>query len=151
MMKNVYLILLLMIIACNISATNNLVLYLYSGTTISFPIEDQPKIVFEDGVISISTERFQINNVQKYTFSENEALSIEGVDTDEVKMYQGDKIVVDLNSVSDKVSVYSSKGLEQAVSAVKTDERKVVLDMSNLQPDVYVISVGNKSFKIRKK
>jgi hypothetical protein len=134
---------------------NHLTLYLSSGTTLSFPVEEKPQITFEGNVLCISTERFQITNVKKYTFSENEALAIETVEAEKgdlaLTKLEGEKIAVSVKDASAVVRVYSSKGVEQSVhKAVGTDGR-VILDLTGLMPDVYVISVGEETLKIRKK
>ena len=135
--------------------TNHLTLYLSSGTTLSFPVEDKPQITFEGNVLCISTERFQITNVRKYTFSENEALAIETVEANkegvELTKLEGEKIAVSVKDASAVVRVYSSKGVEQNIHKAVGTDGQVILDLTGLMPDVYVISVGEETLKIRKK
>jgi len=59
---------------------NHLVLYLSSGTTLTIPVEEKPQITFEGTVLCINTERYQMTDVKKYTFSENETVGIETVE-----------------------------------------------------------------------
>lgn len=136
-------------------ATNHLTIYLHSGAQISIPVEEKPQITFEGNVLCINTERFQITDVKKYTFSENEAVGIEtieaGKDGMAVKQLEGEKIAVNVKDTKAVVRVYSTNGVERNVRQSLGPDGQVILDLTGLMPDVYVISVDSKTFKIRKK
>ncbi|MBQ9667056.1 MAG: hypothetical protein IJV33_11400 [Bacteroidaceae bacterium] len=137
------------------SATNHLTLYLNSGTTLSFPVEEKPQITFEGNVLCINTERYQITDVRKYTFSKNEEVGIEAVEVDKkgvaLTRLDGEKIAVSVKDADAAVCVYSSNGIEQNVGKAVDADGRIVLNLEGLMPDVYVISIGSETFKIRKK
>lgn len=142
-------------VTCCAMETNNLILYLNSGTTLSFPVDEKPQITFEGNVLCINTERYQITDVKKYTFSKNEAVGIETVEAgkDGVAMTRldGEKIALRAKDASAVVHIYSSKGVEQNVHRTIGTDGQVILDLTGLMPDVYVIVVGDETHKIRKK
>lgn len=146
-------ILLLFFFSIPAGASNHLVLYLVSGTTLTIPAEERPQITFEGNVLCISTERFQISAVRKYTFSENEALSLETLDEDDksIKRLDDMRIAVRPKVPSANVRVLSTNGTEQPVHKTVDAEGCAVIDLTGLMPDVYVISIGNETFKIKKK
>lgn len=155
-MKNSFSILFffLALKLCAISH-NHLILYLNSGTQLSFSVEDKPQITFEGNVLCINTDRFQIADVKKYTFSENEAVGIETVEASKdgvaLTRLDGEKIAVSMKDVSAAVHVYSSKGVEQNIHKTIGTDGQVILDLTGLMPDVYVIAAGDETLKIRKK
>lgn len=156
-MKRLYFIIICIILSYNINAStpNNIIIYLSSGTTLSFSVEEKPQITFEGNLLCVNTERFQITDVKKYTFSENEAVGIETMDAGKgglaLTRLDGEKIAVSVKDASVVVRVYSSKGIEQNIHKVISKDGKVILDLTGLMPDVYVIAIGDETLKIRKK
>ncbi|MDE5999928.1 MAG: hypothetical protein K2H04_07670 [Bacteroidaceae bacterium] len=137
------------------SDTNYLVIHLSSGTRLTLPVEDRPQITFDGSVLCISTERFLLSDILKYTFSENDAVGIETIDADKpgvsLKRLDGEKIAVGVKDASAMVRVYSASGVEQPIRRTASEEGAVTLDLTGLVPGVYVISVGGETLKIRKK
>ena len=154
MMKHITFFLFLFI-SLSTHATNHLILYLNSGTTLSFPVDEKPQITFEGNVLCINTERYQITDVRKYTFSKNEEVGIEAVEVDKkgvaLTRLDGEKIAVSVKDTDAAVCVYSSNGIEQKVNNVVDADGRIVLNLEGLMPDVYVVSIGSETFKIRKK
>lgn len=155
-MKNsIFFLLFVFSLATQAIETNHLTIYLHSGAQLSIPVEEKPQITFEGNVLCINTERFQITDVKKYTFSENEAVGIEtieaGKDGMAVKQLEGEKIAVNVKDTKAVVRVYSTNGVERNVRQSLGPDGQVILDLTGLMPDVYVISVGSETFKIRKK
>lgn len=134
---------------------NSLVIYLNSGTKVAFPIDEKPQITFEGSILCINTERYQITDVKKYTFSRNEEVSIqeveEGNDSPNFRILEGEKIAVKAQDPSAAIHIYSSKGVEHAVNTETDANGYTVMDMAGLMPDVYVIAIGDETFKIRKR
>ena len=137
------------------SDSNYLVIHLSSGTRLTLPVEDRPQITFDGSVLCISTERFLLSDVLKYTFSENDAVGIEAIDADKsgvsLKRLDGEKIAVRVKDASAMVRVYSASGVEQPIRRTASEEGAVTLDLTGLVPGVYVSSVGGETLKIRKK
>lgn len=151
----IFIVCFILTIRVHATETNNLILYLNSGISLSFPVAEKPQITFEGNVLCINTERFQITDVKKYTFSKNEAVGIETVEAgkDGVAMTRldGEKIALRAKDASAVVHIYSSKGVEQNVHRTIGTDGQVILDLTGLMPDVYVIAVGDETHKIRKK
>lgn len=151
----IFIVCFILTIRVHATEANNLILYLNSGTTISFPVDEKPQITFEGNVLCINTERYQITDVRKYTFSKNEEVGIEAVEVDKkgvaLTRLDGEKIAVSVKDTNGAVCVYSSNGIEQKVGKAVDADGRIVLNLEGLMPDVYVISIGCETFKIRKK
>lgn len=134
---------------------NSLVIYLNSGTKIIFPVEDKPMITFEGNILCINTERYQITDVKKYTFSRNEEVSIQEVEDDKnnatFRVIDGERIAINAKDPSIDVHIYSSKGMEHNVNKENDADGNIVIDMAGLMPDIYIIAIGNETIKIRKR
>lgn len=152
MRKKTYLFIIGLLLSSIVFA-NNLVIYFYSGTVISIPVEEKPKIEFADKVVSINTEHFQFNDVKKYTFSDNEALGIEFSDEefDNIEFIDENKLSVSLKDLKAKIAVFSTNGVEMHVLQIPRKKNEVVLDLNSLPDGVYIVYVGNENFKIRKR
>lgn len=135
---------------------NSLVIYLNSGTKIIFPVEDKPLITFEGNILCINTERYQITDVKKYTFSRNEEVSIQEIEDDKnnatFRVIDGERIaIINAKDPSVDVHIYSSKGIEHNVNKENDADGNIVIDMAGLMPDIYIIAIGNETIKIRKR
>lgn len=132
---------------------NNLIVYFNSGTKITLPVSEKPQITFEGNVLCVNTERYQFTDVKKYTFSKNEELSIEVIEADgkQLTKLDGEKLAVKTKGDKEALHVYSSKGIMQKVNQQMGSDGTVVLDIMGMPADVYIIKIGDKSFKFRKK
>ena len=154
-MKHIISILLFtLLLPSYASDDNSLVIYLNSGTKILFPVKDNPQITFEDNLLCINTERYHITDVKKYVFSKNEEVSIQGVEGDNksnVRLLDGERIVINAKDSKASVRIYSSNGIEHKVKSEKQSDGSIVVSMSGLAPDTYIIAVGDETIKIRKR
>ena len=134
--------------------TNKLLIHLKSGAILSFNIDEKPQVIFEGSVLCINTNRFQISEVKKYTFSKNEELGIESVEEKKnmtLTQLDGEKIAVSVKDTGEAVHVYSANGIEQYVSKFVNNDGEIVIDFAGLLPDIYLITIGSETIKIRKK
>lgn len=134
---------------------NSLVVYLNSGATLLFPVAEKPQLTFEGSILCINTNRYQISDVKKYTFSKNEATGLQEIEGGENKLdfnfLEGEKISIRVKDPSVVVRIYSSNGIEHAVKRESGTNGSIVVDMASLMPDVYIIAVGEETIKIRKR
>ena len=155
-MRHILFILTLAIILPSHAAENNsLVIYLNSGARIAFPVEEKPQLTFEGSILCINTDRYQISDVKKYTFSKNEAAGIQEVEGGNSNLnfnfLEGEKIAISVKAPSVVIRIYSSNGTEYAVKRENDTNGNVVIDMVGLMPDVYIVAVGEETLKIRKR
>lgn len=131
-----------------------LVLTMRDGTTQRVSMADNPRTTVENGVLKVRTAEaemaFPLDNVGTFTF-EQQLAGIEAIDKDDEDTYGYENGLLTVRTRSGKpVSVYSVDGRE--VTRVKTDTGgECRVDMSGYQQGVYIVSIGNKSFKIYKR
>lgn len=150
------LIILAVLLSVNSRATAEesdcLVVMLKNGTTLTVPINEMPKITFDGTVMNIATERLQINNVSKYTFA-----SSSGTDIGEVESMRnagvtmdGEKVYIRIPKPETDVRCYTVDGKELDVRKRSSGLNVISINLSEIHQQVFIISVGGESIKIRK-
>lgn len=132
-------ILLLLLTIVQVSASSHLVLFLTSGTRVSIPVTEQPKISFEGNVIAVGGVSYQMDNVQKWMVGDLETVGIEDV------------ITVTPKVKGTLAKVFNAAGVE-VPAGVKTDRNgRLQVDLKGLPMGVYVIQFGTESLKVTKR
>lgn len=124
-----------------------------SGNHVSIPIAEQPKILFEDGVMRVGTEDFLVSNVSKYLIGTDEMLGIKGVQENNLHIDANDAVNGKVrigNYNGQVVKMFSSDGIEVACD-VKVASNHAVIDYSSLPAGVYILSIGKETIKIQKR
>ena len=116
-----------------------------------FPFTDNPKITFDEGVVQILTERYQLMNVRKYTFDNTGNVGIEDVVNNSGLTFSQDGNVITLSPKGKTVQLFSTSGIELPIKAKNNGNGMLSIDMSGYVSGVYMLSVGNESIKIKKK
>ena len=116
-----------------------------------FPITDNPKITFDEGVVQILTERYQIINVRKYTFDNTGNVGIKDVVDNSGLTFSQDGNVITLSPKGKTVKLFSTSGIELPIKAKNNGNGMLSIDLSGYVSGVYMLSVGNESIKIKKK
>lgn len=123
-----------------------------SGSHVSIPIAEQPKISFSNGVISVGSEDFQVSNVSKYLFGTDEVLGVNAVARGEILINADDANrgnVSIINYKGEMVKLYAANGIELPVKVTVTgNEAKV--DYTNQPAGIYILSVGEETIKFKK-
>lgn len=130
----------------------SLVVLLKNGSSITFNIDEMPKITFEGTVMNIATERLQISNVNKYTFnglSGTDIATIENTHNADVTL-DGDKAYIKLPKPDTNVRCYTVDGKELSVSKRNAGENIISINLSEIDQQVFILNVGGESIKIRK-
>ena len=130
-----------------------LTVHLASGGKVFFPLTEEPVITFDGGVVTIATGRYQISEVRKYTFDDF-ATDIENAEGDgtAVDGYSPDGrfFSIRLKDASVPVRLRTAGGIE-VPRGLKPDGNGVIrIDMSRLGQDIYLLTVGNETIKIRR-
>lgn len=130
------------IIPCFLYAENeeqSLVILMKSGTRISIPITEQPKIVFEENVITVGGISYQLENVQKWLVGDPETVGIEDI------------VTVTPHEKGAQAKVFNAAGVEMPAE-IKTDQQgRLQCNLKKLPSGVYVIQVGKETFKVSRK
>ncbi|MBD5261644.1 MAG: T9SS type A sorting domain-containing protein [Bacteroides sp.] len=112
------------------------------------PIKDASEITFDANLMAIGSEVYNMNLLKKYYFADSEALGVEEI-TGEIPGLKIDPTgLISFSSMTrkDDVEVYNLAGIPQSF----TNDGNVI-DIRNLQPDVYVVKIGAASIKFVKK
>ena len=116
-----------------------------------FPITDNPKITFDEGVVQILTERYLLMNVRKYTFDNTGNVGIKDVVDNSGLAFSQDGNVITLLPKGKTVKLFSTSGIELPIKAKNNGNGMLSIDLSGYVSGVYMLSVGNESKKIKKK
>lgn len=125
--------------------TNAVVLYMTANRTKVIPLEDAHEITFSGSQINIGLLSFPLNEIVRYEFGTSSYIKdiegdVKGISIDP----QGFIDISKLNEQS-PVSVYGIDGAEHQFTL-----RDEVIDISGLMPGIYVIRIGNTSFRMLK-
>lgn len=144
------LITLTMLIAASVAiSAKSLVLVLTDGTLVYYYLggDTNPVMKFEGNKVSVDTDAFTFENIQKFYVSQTDATGID--DKKEVTTsFDGSALYV--NTTEGTVGVYKTDGTKMEVTVSKTDNMTVV-QTSSLERGVYIVKVGNTSLKFYKK
>lgn len=130
---------LLLLTMVHATASSHLVLFLTTGTRVSIPVTEQPKISFERNIIVVGGVSYQMDNVQKWMVGDPETVGIEDV------------IMVTPKVKGTQAKVFNAAGIE-VPAGVKTDSNeRLQVDLKGLPTGVYVIQFGTESLKVTKR
>lgn len=127
---------------------------LKSGNHVSIPIADQPKIVFDNGVMSVGKEDFLVSNVMKYIIGTDEELSaidnayFDVICIDAKDAANGTVLISNYNG--HQIKMYSANGMEVPCK-VSINAATAKVDYSSLPTGIYILNVGKENIKIQKR
>ncbi len=123
----------------------SLVVLLKSGTMISLPVSERPKIKFNGTVMRVGDCDYQVENVRKWMVGTLEEIVENGVGDirPENRIVYRDGVLTVGNRTD--VHVYNAAGMEMPVR-LKNGQ----VNLSAWPRDVYLVKIGAETFKIRK-
>lgn len=124
-----------------------LVVLLKSGTQISLPVSDQPKITFDGTVMRVGDGDYQIENVRKWMVGDPEQLGVETTQAERTLQYSNGVLTVNGNA---DIRIYNAAGMEMPFNARSNGDGRLRIDLSSWLQDVYLVKVGTETLKIRK-
>lgn len=112
------------------------------------PIKDASEITFDANLMAIGSEIYNMNLLKKYYFADSENLGVQEISGDIQGLKIDAKGLISFSSKTEKenIEVYNLSGLSQPFYLNGN-----VIDIRNLQPDVYVVKIGSASIKFIKK
>ena len=152
-MKHIITIVLLFFGLSAYSAPRDcIILHFMDGSYVVVPLEGNPKITFDGNIVQIDNERYQFTNVRKYTIADSEnsgIIDIRDGNSGRVS-FDKDQMVVRLNSPSQTVRLHSAVGVEIPIDT-KPDVNGVLrIPIPQSPNQVYLLTIGNETIKIRK-
>ena len=112
------------------------------------PIKDASEITFDSNLMAIGSEVYNMNLLKKYYFADSENLGVQEISGE----IQGLKIdptgLISFGETirKENIEVCNLSGISQPFAITGN-----VIDIRNLQPDVYVVKIGSASIKFVKK
>lgn len=131
-----------------------LVIEFMSGETVSFILEEHPKLTFSGTELVITSPSYEtsypLSDLKRYTFKFVEVSGITSVqdNADGIRQTDG-TVIIDGAAPGTAITVYSSSGIT-AASVTADNTGRAVINTSPLPSGVYIIKYGDKTTKIRK-
>lgn len=140
-----YVLFLLMATQMFAEGERSLCVLLKSGTQISLPVSEQPRITFDGTIMRVGDGDYQIENVRKWMIGDPDEIAntIENLKSENAIVYKNGILTVGNRT---DVRAYNAAGIEMPVHM-----RNGQVDMSAWPQDVYVIKAGTETLKLRKR
>lgn len=124
-------------------------IHLKSGSNVYFLLTENPKITIDKGILTVSTERFQLSNISKYTLDVNAAdiSSPEGIEKMNYSL-EGKVAYIATSKVDEAVNLYSLDGKELPIYIIYRDKSGLAVDLSMFQTGVYLLRIGSETLQI---
>lgn len=124
-------------------------IHLKSGSNVYFLLTENPKITISKGILTVSTERFQLSNISKYTLDVNAAdiSSPEGAAKLSYSL-EGKVAYIATSKADEAVSLYSLDGKELPTHIIHRDNSGLAVDLSRYQTGVYLLRIGSETLQI---
>lgn len=112
------------------------------------PIKDASEITFDSNLMAIGSEVYNMNLLKKYYFADSENLGVQEISGEIPGLKIDPKGLIYVEEYIGKadIEVYNLAGISQTFSIAGN-----VIDIRNLQTDVYVVKIGRSSIKFMKK
>lgn len=117
----------------NAKEQNCMLVHFTDGSYAFFPISQMPKVCFDEGTIVISTERYQISNIKKYTFADLSETGIEDIaESGSISSFSTDdnNIYIKLTNRAQTIKLYTISGIELPFNAKPDEEGRIVVNLS---------------------
>ena len=124
-------------------------IHLKSGSNVYFLLTENPKITIDEGILTVSTERFQLSNISKYTLDANAAdiSSSEGMEKMSY-LLKGKVAYIATSKANEEVTLYSLDGKELPTHILHKDRSGLTIDLSKYQTGVYLLRIGSETIQI---
>lgn len=130
-----------------------IIVYMKGGNYALFPIDKSPRITFEGKVVSISDERWQISNVQKYTIGDSEETGIiEMAGSKNLKGYslKDGQVIVRLTDKTKQVRLYTLSGIEIPIASKPDANGFLRLKFPSGGDGVFLLNIDGETLKVRR-
>lgn len=124
---------------------------LTSGTLFSFLLESNPVITYEDNSLLINKDAkttYALDQIKNYHFTEDDQTAVEMFSANALRIVKIDEETIEVQNAQAGTIVTITAVNGMVMSQAKADsEGKATVKLPN-QKGVYVVTAGNKSFKI---
>lgn len=119
-----------------------------AGGVTTIPLADADCIIINGNYFTIGSFSLDIQNLKKYEFVDSSTSGINDVigDISDFRFNSDGKIIIPTRMIGKPVNVYLLSGLKCEVSTHGN-----IIDMHKLATGIYLVKVGETSFKFKKK
>lgn len=134
------------------NAIDKIVFEMQDGTSISFCLEDEPKITFDETCIDVAT----VDNLYHIPLESflwirfNTDINAGIKETSLITEFSSDIIIVNNVNPAIKISLYNMEGKVFPIKVIQEGSSKII-SISELEKGNYVLCVGQNKFKFVKK
>lgn len=147
-MKKLFLLAVLCL-AVSVVGAKSVVFNLANGTKVYYLLggEKNPIMKMVDGAVVVNADQYAFSDIKSFYISEtDDPTAIEAVRADYAR--RGNVLVAKAKA-GDAVTVYSTGGAVVLTASAGADG-DALIDLSTLAKGVYVVKIGNSSFKVSK-
>lgn len=135
-------------------AESHLVVYFTNGSATSFVVDDKPHVSFSENEILIrakdmSTE-YPVASVRKFAFADKSGLVSPELIDNEVRFTYTDRDCLGACGLksNEPITLYRTDGTCALTTKANADGNAEI-DLSNLEPGIYIVNTASKTFKIQ--
>ncbi len=150
-MKKIFTLLVLALATVSIEA-KSLVFTLENGSLVYYQLggDTNPVMLFKEGKVCVNTDAYEISEIKKFYISDEDDPNAIGELKEEVVPHFKANTFSMKAPTSAETSVYDVNGIEMKAEVSKRDGF-VNIDLAKLKKGVYLIRVGDTSFKVQKR
>lgn len=151
MNKRIVIAIACLLFSIGISFGKSLVLTLANNTLVYYVLggDKNPMMRFADGKVCVNSDEYAFSNIKNFYISETDDPSgIEHLLKEQQITYKAGMLIVHTDS-PESISVYTVNGMKISVP-VEQAGNVVAVSMTQLPNGVYVVRVGESSFKVFK-
>ena len=127
----------------------SIVVVLADGTEIYYLVDNSPVMKWNDGVITVSTDNYELEGISRFYVSEtDDPTAIETLMDRQGIEYTANSIVVLAQDKPVSLFTVDGKAIELRQS---TSGAYVSVDTSTLEKGVYIVRIGNQTIKFQKR
>lgn len=151
MNKRIVIAIACLLFSIGISFGKSLVLTLANNTLVYYVLggDRNPMMRFADGKVCVESDEYTFSNIKNFYISETDDPSgIEHLLKEQQITYKAGTLIVHTDS-PESISVYTVNGMKISVPVEQSGD-VVAVSMTQLPNGVYVVRVGESSFKVLK-
>ena len=151
MNKRIVIAIVCLLFSIGISFGKSLVLTLANNTLVYYVLggDKNPMMRFADGKVCVNSDEYAFSNIKNFYISETDDPSgIEHLLKEQQITYKAGTLIVNTDS-PESIGVYNANGMKVSV-AVELSGDAVAVSLNQLPKGVYVVRVGESSFKVLK-
>lgn len=151
MNKRIVIAIACLLFSIGISFGKSLVLTLANNTLVYYVLggDKNPMMRFADGKVCVNSDEYAFSNIKNFYISETDDPSgIEHLLKEQQITYKAGTLIVNTDS-PESIGVYTANGMKVSVPVEQSGDA-VAVSLNQLPKGVYVVRVGESSFKVFK-